>query len=71
MPTPTEHKTVQARILAYAQEIGWKFVSRGRSEGRRERHPDGVPKDYSLFFHTFLHKPMTAKTRFLEKEITA
>ena len=28
MPTPTEHKTVQARILAYAQEIGWKLVSR-------------------------------------------
>ena len=22
MPTPTEHKTVQSRILAYAQEIG-------------------------------------------------
>jgi hypothetical protein len=23
MPLPGEHKTVQARILAYAQEIGW------------------------------------------------
>jgi len=22
---PTEHKTVQARILKYAQEIGWRF----------------------------------------------
>jgi type I restriction enzyme R subunit len=28
MSKPNEHKTVQARILAYAQEIGWTFVSR-------------------------------------------
>ena len=27
MSFPTEHKTVQARILAYAEAIGWKFVS--------------------------------------------
>ena len=26
MPIPGEHKTVQARILAYAQEIGWTYV---------------------------------------------
>ncbi len=29
MPTPGEHKTVQARILKYAQEIGWRYVPRG------------------------------------------
>ena len=28
MPTPGEHKTVQARILAYAEAIGWTVVSR-------------------------------------------
>ena len=28
MPAPGEHKTVQARILAYAQEIGWTYVPR-------------------------------------------
>ncbi len=28
MPTPGEYKTVQARILAYAQEIGWTYVPR-------------------------------------------
>lgn len=28
MPTPGEHKTVQARILAYAEAIGWTIVSR-------------------------------------------
>ena len=26
MPAPGEHKTVQARILKYAEEIGWTFV---------------------------------------------
>ncbi len=28
MPAPGEHKTVQARILAYVQEIGWRFGNR-------------------------------------------
>jgi type I restriction enzyme, R subunit len=32
---PGEHKTVQARILAYAQEIGWALVSREEAERRR------------------------------------
>ncbi|MCY3665745.1 MAG: HsdR family type I site-specific deoxyribonuclease [Gemmatimonadetes bacterium] len=32
---PTEHKTVQARILAYAQEIGWTLVPRDEAEKRR------------------------------------
>ena len=34
MPAPTEHKTVQARILACAQEIGWTHVSREEAERR-------------------------------------
>ena len=32
MSKPSEHKTVQARILAYAQEIGWTLVSRAEAE---------------------------------------
>ena len=32
MPTPTEHKTVQTRILQYAEEIGWTFVPRAKDE---------------------------------------
>ncbi len=32
MPTPGEHKTVQARIFAYAQEIDWTFVPREERE---------------------------------------
>jgi type I restriction enzyme R subunit len=37
MPTPGEHKTVQARILAYAEVIGWTVVSREGAEQRRGR----------------------------------
>lgn len=40
MPKPGEHKTVQARILQYAQEIGWTFVPRLEAEKRR-----GISKD--------------------------
>ncbi len=28
MPSPGEHKTVQARILAYAKEVCWTVVPR-------------------------------------------
>ena len=34
MSKPSEHKTVQARILAYAQEIGWSLVPRKEAEKR-------------------------------------
>ncbi len=39
MPTPTEHKTVQSRILAYAEAIGWTVVSREEAEERRAGFP--------------------------------
>ena len=32
---PGEHKTVQDRILVYAQEIGWTYVARNEAEKRR------------------------------------
>ena len=32
---PTRHKTVQSRILAHAQDIGWRFVPRAEAEARR------------------------------------
>jgi type I restriction enzyme, R subunit len=56
--TPGKHKTVQARIFAYAQEIGWTFVSREESEQRREFDPKVPPADRdrnrSLFFDDLL-----------------
>jgi type I restriction enzyme R subunit len=39
MPTPGEPKTVQARILAYAEAIGWTIVSRKEAEERRAGFP--------------------------------
>jgi hypothetical protein len=40
---PSEHKTVQARIRAYAQEIGWTYVSRAEAEARRGFTPYPTP----------------------------
>ena len=45
MPTPGEHKTVQARILEYAEPIGWTVVSREEAEQRRGFDPDVQPAD--------------------------
>jgi type I restriction enzyme R subunit len=45
-PKPTEHKSVQARILKYAQEIGWTFVPQSEAEQRRGFDPSGAsPRD--------------------------
>jgi type I restriction enzyme R subunit len=65
MPKPGEHKTVQARILQYAQEIGWTYVSRGEAEKRRSFDPDGAtPQDRarpaSPFFGDLLHNQVCA-----------
>ena len=58
MPTPGEHKTVQARILAYAGAIGWTILSREEAEQRRGFDPDVPPadraKNRSLFFDDLL-----------------
>ena len=58
MPIPSEHKTVQARILAYAEAIGWTLVSREEAEQLRGFDPDVPPKDRakgrSLFFDDLL-----------------
>ena len=45
MPTPTEHKTVQSRILKYAEAIGWIFVPRKEAEQRRGFNPDVPPRE--------------------------
>jgi len=58
MSKPGEHKTVQARILAYAEAIGWTIVSREEAERRRgvERMKDegGRMNGGSLFFDDLL-----------------
>lgn len=58
MPTPGEHKTVQARILEYAGVIGWSFVSHEEAEQRRRFDPAAPPaeraKNRPLFFDGLL-----------------
>jgi type I restriction enzyme, R subunit len=54
VPSPGERKTVQTRILDYAEAIGWTFVSRAEAEQRRGFDPKVAPadraKNRSLFF---------------------
>lgn len=58
MPTRGEHKTVQARILEYAEAVGWAVVTRAETEQRRGFDPDVPPANHangsSLFFNTLL-----------------
>ena len=65
MPVPGEHKTVQARILVYAQEIGWTYVPREEAEARRGFDPDGATpeeraRQVSLYFGDLLHSQVRA-----------
>ncbi len=65
MPVPGEHKTVQARILAYAQEIGWTYVPREEAETRRGFDPDSATpeeraRQASLYFGDLLHSQVRA-----------
>jgi type I restriction enzyme R subunit len=78
MPTPGEHKSVQGRILAYAQEIGWSYVSRKEAERRRgfsPLSPGGGPEaavhaqGASLFFGDLLHSQVcTLNPKYKEAE---
>lgn len=59
MSTPVEYKTVQSRILEYAQEVGWTFVRRAEAEARRGfKLDDGAPVERatnaSLYFDDLL-----------------
>ena len=62
-PTPGEHKTVQTRILKYAESVGWTFVPRKEAEQRRGFDPEATGKDrakgVSLFFDDLLDAKAT------------
>jgi type I restriction enzyme, R subunit len=62
MPKPGEYKTVQARILDYAEAIGWTLVSREAAEKRRRFDPVVPSKDPAkgrlLFFDHLLDAKM-------------
>jgi len=59
MPRPTEHKSVQQRIIDYAVEIGWSFVSRIDAERKRKFLSEGLTakekaKNASIYFEDVL-----------------
>jgi len=74
MPRAGEHKTVQARILHYAQEIGWRYVSRAEAEARRGFDSDSVTtaesaRSASLYFGDLLHSQvLTFNPKYKEAE---
>jgi len=60
MPKPGEYKTVQARILQYAHDVGWSYVSRPGAEDRRRfdkdaSTPEERARKASLFFDDLLY----------------
>lgn len=63
MPAPGEHKTVQARMLQYALEIGWRYVPPEEAERRRRflPHPNPLPEDGAR--EMMEHQLMTAQIR--------
>ena len=74
MPKPGEYKTVQARILQYAQDIGWTFVPRAEAEERRRFNPEGgTPAERaakaSLYFDDLLYEKVREfNPRYTERE---
>jgi len=72
MPKPTEHKSVQARILKYAEDIGWTIVSRSDAEKRRNFNSDSTEireraKSASIYFQeTLFEKIKSFNPKFAE-----
>ena len=63
MPTPGEHKTVQGRILEYAEAVGWTVVSREEAEQRRGFDPEVPPADRAKNRTLFFDDILDAKVR--------
>ncbi|MEE4355862.1 MAG: hypothetical protein V2I97_05285 [Desulfococcaceae bacterium] len=62
---PTEHKSVQARILKYADEIGWDIVTRAEAEQKRGFNPEHKDirdraKHASIYFEDVLFETLKA-----------
>jgi type I restriction enzyme R subunit len=63
MPAPSKHKTVQARILAYAEAIGWTFVSREEAELRRGSDSAVPPAERARSRSLFFDDPLNTTVR--------
>jgi type I restriction enzyme, R subunit len=61
MAKPTEHKTVQARILEYARQAGWTYVAQTEAEQRRGFDVEGASaaeqaRPATPYFGSLLHE---------------
>jgi len=64
MPKPNEHKSVQARILKYASDIGWSFVSQNDAESRRNFDQTGAsPREKAKNSSRFFTETLYEKTK--------
>lgn len=63
MPSPGEHKTVQSRILSYAEAIGWTAVSRDQAEQRRGFAPTSSPAEPATSTSLYFFDLLDAKVR--------
>ena len=61
MPKPGEHKTVQKRILEYAQEIGWTVLSQSEAEELRGFDRSLPPKEAAKAASVFFDDELFAK----------
>jgi len=63
MTTPGEHKTVQSRILAYAEAIGWTVVPRPQAEQRRGFAPTSSSTESATSTALYFADLLEAKVR--------
>jgi type I restriction enzyme R subunit len=63
MPIPGEHKTVQSRILSYAEAIGWTVLSRDQAEQRRGFAPTSSPAELATSTSLYFFDLLDAKVR--------
>ncbi len=74
MATPSEHKSVQARIIKYANDIGWTIVKQAEAESRRSfdtsaASPREEAKNASRFFtDTLFEKVKEFNPRFKDSK---
>lgn len=63
MSQPGEHKTVQARILEYANAVGWTIVSRKKAKQRGGFDPDASADDRTRNRSLFCDDLLDAKVQ--------
>lgn len=63
MSKPSPHKTVQSRILAFAQAIGWTLAPRDETELQRGFDPEVPISDRAKYRSLFFDEVLDARVR--------